>query len=527
MTMQGHRKLSLVAITVFGTAAILVASLIFALAQTPRNNTSKQFPIEPNLTVVEKEIARVQSEIDYTFEQTLKKASKIPNDKSHRLERIRTLGKLLLYDRQLSVKHNTACVSCHMPETGFTGPISELNRTTVSYPGSIRDASANPAVSRYSGRKPMSYSYSPYSPVLHYNHAQKDFSGGNFWDMRASGWKLQNPASEQAQGPFTDSDEQGFIDEACVVYQVSKSPYRAFFEEIWGPQAFDINWPADIEKISRTPGPAPKNDPQPVHLSPKDRGRVSATYDQIGMSIAANEASPEVSPFSSKFDYALAHPKEKVLSKDELAGWQIFRTKGKCNTCHVDGTSMIKGQITPAKAANQEPLFTDFTSANIGIPKNLSVPFLYATEPDEYGHIGNPIGLKYVDKGVGDFLRGNKGGNPSVEWATQASRFDGKFQVATLRNVDLRPRPDFVKAYGHNGYFKSLKEIVHFYNTRDKFPHRPSGLPGEKITYWPAPEVKANLNTDIGNLGLTDKEENQIVAFMKTLSDGYVPPKLK
>ena len=43
-------------------------------------------------------------------------------------------------------------------------------------------------------------------------------------------------------------------------------------------------------------------------------------------------------------------------------------------------------------------------------------------------------------------------------------------EFPTLRNVDKRPRPDFIKAYGHNGYFKSLKEIVHFYNTRDALP---------------------------------------------------------
>jgi cytochrome c peroxidase len=61
----------------------------------------------------------------------------------------------------------------------------------------------------------------------------------------------------------------------------------------------------------------------------------------------------------------------------------------------------------------------------------------------------------------------------------------------------------------HNGVFKSLKEVVHFYNTRD-------------VESWPLPEVAANVNkVDIGNLGLTDREENAIVSFMKTLSDGY------
>ena len=62
----------------------------------------------------------------------------------------------------------------------------------------------------------------------------------------------------------------------------------------------------------------------------------------------------------------------------------------------------------------------------------------------------------------------------------------------------------------HNGVFKSLKEVVHFYNTRD-------------VEDWPPPEVPVNVNTDeLGNLGLSDEEEDAIVAFMETLSDGYV-----
>ena len=89
----------------------------------------------------------------------------------------------------------------------------------------------------------------------------------------------------------------------------------------------------------------------------------------------------------------------------------------------------------------------------------------------------------------------------------------GKQKVPTLRNVDLRPARMFVKAYGHNGYFKSLEEIVHFYNTRD--------VPGAG---WPAPEVAANVNTaELGDLGLNQGEEKAIVAFMQTLNDGYVP----
>ena len=81
---------------------------------------------------------------------------------------------------------------------------------------------------------------------------------------------------------------------------------------------------------------------------------------------------------------------------------------------------------------------------------------------------------------------------------------------------------EMVKAYGHNGYFKSLKEIVHFYNTRDILPACPQGSKDEKITCWPEPELSANMNTaEVGDLGLSPEEEDAIVAFLKTLSDGY------
>ena len=82
----------------------------------------------------------------------------------------------------------------------------------------------------------------------------------------------------------------------------------------------------------------------------------------------------------------------------------------------------------------------------------------------------------------------------------------------TLRNIDL------TAPYAHNGYFKGLKEITHFYSTRD--------VPGslEKGADWPPPEYPATINRDeLGNLGLSDNDENALVKFMKTLSDGWTP----
>ena len=103
----------------------------------------------------------------------------------------------------------------------------------------------------------------------------------------------------------------------------------------------------------------------------------------------------------------------------------------------------------------------------------------------------------------------------------------GKHKVPTLRNVDLRPNSAFVKAYGHNGYFKSLEGIVHFYNTRDVKDTCPGPYTEAEALAadcWPPPEVAETVNTDeLGDLGLTPDEEAAIVTFLKTLSDGFAP----
>src|SRR6266481_10112854 len=507
------------------TSAVVVLGLFLTSRTADLQKGTSQNPAPLSL---EQEIKRVEAEIDKIFADTLTQLPSIPDDTAHRMKRVQTLGKLELFDKELSVNRNTACTFCHMPDVDFTGPISILNMTTVAYPGSVRNIWADPAQSRYGHRKPQSYTYAPYYPVLQYNKTQGDFYGGNFWDLRATGDKLQNPAAEQAQDPPIDPNEMGFSDTACVVRRLSQSPYRSFFESVWGAQAFAIKWPSDVDRVCAKPGPPAANDPLPVHLSPVDRGRSNATYDQFALAIAIYEASPDISPFSSKFDYAIAHPDQPVLSSDEQAGWDLFHGKAMCNTCHLDGTESLAGNtgrssITPAGVGSKAPLFTDFTSSNIGVPKNQAIPYYKENKPDKYGFISNPAGLGFVDKGAGAFLRDPKL-NPNSDWVQLAPQFDGKFQVSTLRNVDMRPRPDFVKAYTHNGYFKSLKEIVHFYNTRDKLPHCKQGAPGEKVTCWPPPEVPQNMDKTIGNLGLTNEEEDQIVAFLKTLTDGAYKP---
>ena len=447
----------------------------------------------------QKEIKAVELEIDRIESETLNEARSATLD---RFQQITLLGKLILYDRQLSVMRNESCSFCHMPETGFSGPVSALNQTTAAYPGSVR--------TRFNGRRPQAHTYAGFAPVLHYNPEQGDFVGGQFWDMRATGLRLDSALAEQAQGPPLDPAEMGLVDPACMVYRMSQGPYRSMAEALWGAQAFAVHWPATTKAVCDRPGPAPAVDPFPVHLGDVDRGIAQSTFDQIAEAIAAFESSPEVNPFSAKYDYVMAGKAE--FTPEEKVGYELFRSKAThCNECHRDG------------GPGEEPLFTDFTASNLGLPPNPAQPFYQEDTPDQFRHTINPAGRKFVDQGVGGFLAGPE--NPNRDWAVMARSFVGKYKTPTLRNVDKRPRPDFVKAYMHNGYLKSLKEVVHFYNTRDTLPRCKSGDRGEKVTCWPAPEIPETVNRkQLGDLKLSDKQEDLLVAFLKTLTDGYVLP---
>lgn len=224
---------------------------------------------------------------------------------------------------------------------------------------------------------------------------------------------------------------------------------------------------------------------------------------------------PNIETITSKYDHVQAGTDQ--FTPQEKLGYELFRGKARCNECHRDG------------GPGEESLFTDFTLSNLSVPRNPGLQIYYEGRPDQRGYTPNPAGDAYVDKGVGSFLRTLQSDsgqlNPDSEWIKLAPKFDAKFQVATLRNVDMRPRPDFVKAYMHNGYFKRLKEVLHFYNTRDVLPKCAAGDPGEKVTCWPVPEDSTNLNKrQLGNLKLTDQEEDALVSFLTTLTDGYKVP---
>jgi cytochrome c peroxidase len=152
--------------------------------------------------------------------------------------------------------------------------------------------------------------------------------------------------------------------------RASQRPYRDLFESVWGKQAFEIVWPKNVESACAIPGPASAANPFPVHLSGIDRGRANATFDQMAQSIAGFEASAEVTAFSSKFDAVLAG--KAKLTAQEQAGCDLFRGKAQCNGCHRDG------------GPGEDPLFTDFTAANIGTPANPKLPFYQEDVPEHW-----------------------------------------------------------------------------------------------------------------------------------------------
>ena len=471
---------------------------------------------------------RVRAEEAALEAQALVAAKSGKLDPYHQVE---TLGKLEIFDPNLSVNRNIACSYCHDPAAGYGNGISILSVFTGgSNPGSVpitvHGAYPN---NRIAKRNPQSYVYASYFPPLHFNQSQADFYGGNFWDGRATGYKLQNSAAEQAQDPPSDPEEMANPDPACVVWKISTSKYRFFFEVVFGTGSFQITWPSNVESVCSTPKGAAVlgGNATPLQLSTSDRTLANKDFDEFGQSIAAYESSDSVSPFTSKFDYFLAG--KATLTAQEQNGYDLFRGKGSCNTCHLDGRSSTQlGGSDTGQAASLQPLFTDTTYNNLGLPKNVELPWYSEDTPDQWGFTGNPLGFGFTDEGMGLFLDGYYGAPPNLSWGTLLPQVEGKFQTSTARNAAMLPYPGFVKAYMHNGYLTSLKEVVHFYNTRDVYPfpvlsgNCPSGTV-EKVTCWPMPEDPNNENTTIGKLGLTPEEEDDIVAYLNTLVDGFKP----
>src|SRR5260370_39230213 len=168
-----------ISLAVFGTAAFFARHAVAQSSSAPKLQT---------------EIAQVEARVDALEGAALTQAGQVYPGAP---KAVVVLGKLLFFDKNLSVNRNTACGFCHIPETGFQGGIELINRTSVNQPGSVR--------TRFSLRKPPSAAYAAFSPPLQCptkpGEAEcSDVIGGHFWDLRATGLRLGNSSACQAHG---------------------------------------------------------------------------------------------------------------------------------------------------------------------------------------------------------------------------------------------------------------------------------------------------------------------------------------
>jgi cytochrome c peroxidase len=372
------------------------------------------------------------------------------------------LGKKLYEDVNLSLHRNQSCATCHSlaPSPGTVATPGFVDPVNVA---SGTPVSAGSVAGKTGALNTPSAGYAAFSPAFHWDKEEQLYVGGQFWNGRAA------TLAEQARGPILNPVEMAMPSEWAAVTRLKQDPeYRRRFREVYRLELAQI--PDNEHATARNKAPA----------------AVVAAYARMAQAIAAFESSPVFNRFTSKFDYYLAG--KTTLTAQERQGLKLFEEdKSKCSACHtIESTVGADGRKRP-------PLFTDFTYDNLGLPRNVNIP-------------GNPK----PDPGLA--------GHPLLAGKPAAAGERGKHKVMGLRNIAITP------PYGHNGVFRTLEQITHFYNTRDTKPGvcRDNNDPGFGKTCWPAPEVRDNMNTEeLGNLELSPDEEAALVAFMKTLTDGY------
>jgi cytochrome c peroxidase len=268
---------------------------------------------------------------------------------------------------------------------------------------------------------------------------------------------------DQAGRPFLTANEMANASVADVVDKLSRAAYAEEFKQVFGADIF------------RRPDDA--------------FARMTLALQQFQREDAA------FTPFSSKYDAFLRGTAS--LSEQELRGLALFNRadKGNCAACHPSSRGS-DGSL---------PLFTDFSYDNLGVPRN-----------DALAHNADPA--------VFDLGLCARGGDDV------AGRTDlcGAFKVPTLRNVATR------RVFFHNGRFTSLKDTLTFYVQRDIHPEKfyPVGPDGvvRKFDDLP-PQLHANVNTSEAPYNrrpgdvpaLSDAEIDDVIAFLRTLTDGYTP----
>jgi cytochrome c peroxidase len=347
------------------------------------------------------------------------------------------LGKLAFHDTSLSQPAGQACADCHDGASAFRDPESD------------HTSSMGVIAGRFGSRNSPTAMYTAQIPALHYDTVEHGLVGGLFWDGRADSLELQ------AAGPLMNPLEMNNADQASVVDKLRLAPYADEFRAVYGDDALDSD---------------------------------ATAFAHLTSALGAYERSPELAPFTSKYDRFLAG--KEVLTASEERGRKLFDdpTRGNCASCHTDQPS----------ADGAPPMFTNFAYANLGVPAYPNNLFLVQPAPF------NPDGAKYLDRGLGR--------------TTDDPALDGQFRVPTLRNI-ARTAP-----YGHNGYFANLTYFIEFLATRDvgspsvgtcsRAPTTPTAT-----CAWPPAEFPATVDHRVGHLDLSATDIADLVAFLETLTD--------
>lgn len=477
---------------------------------------------------------------------------------------LKLLGKFVFFD-EISEPERQACVSCHSPDTGGTNDNSRVNQTVVAVPG------ANFHVS--GGLKPPTNTYASEIEPFHECNLGgigfppglppgqgTSYCGGNFWDGRAEGRAepLANSTkhiglevfqgagdaqgysayfgatSDQALNPMPNPVEQN-IQRQGVCEHVAASEYAELYAIAWG------------EPIDCSDTPVPVSAPDAEVLPERE---FDISFKRLMLAVGAWQSSADVNSFSSKRDMAL---RAELACQQE--GFEAYYDR---RVCRDPDYINSPGRFPLVGLTDQENLGHDLFYNSINLtqfpplpPPNPNLPTTncsFCHHSDTAAPDGTGLFERYADDSYHNI---GTPGNPDVPAEPQlgiVGHVDptdprgGFFRAPTVRNVDKRPNSRFIKAYTHNGWFKSLESLVHFYNTGDVngqtaadfgITRCPPEITSERralrANCWPEPEWPgAAFGFLVGDMGMDSAQEAALVAYMKTLTDTYTaePPQL-
>jgi cytochrome c peroxidase len=358
------------------------------------------------------------------------------------------VGRAVFFDRSLSASGRMSCATCHDPAAAY-GPPNDLAVQPGGPALTERGTRAVPSL-RYSEYTP------PYSDLLDNPDgiSQPGPGGGLTLDGRAP------TLADQARIPLLAGNEMANRDAAEVVAKIRASSYAHEFEEAFGRGIF-----ADTPRAFR------------------------GALDALQIFQLEDDS---FHPYTSKYDRFASNKVGGELTAQERRGFAVYSdpTKGNCFACHYNGAG-LNGSVR---------LFTDYTYAALGVPRNRAIPANRDPAYYDLGLCGRP------DHPLPD-----------------SAKYCGMFKTTTLRNVAIR------RVFFHNGAMTSLRDVIRFYNTRDTSPELWYPVVDgvlQKFDDLPAP-YRGNIDRQTpldgrarhGSPPMSDQDIEDLLAFLQTLTD--------